>query len=480
MLDAFLHAARTSKEWDFVWHRVRQYARRLLHEASPRALILVSPHIRWEWLTDRDDLVQRWAAAASASPYTEKVAQSVVDTLLQIASEELLLPRIPVNIWSWLTKRPPLPPVCLGRHVGTRAHVINVVRAFKDIEVLKSYFLLIWSEWNIPGCLLPDHGLIHLRSGRVPIRLRFGRMSIHLRFGRTPIRRPRYGFDGFSDMRISIQEDFGGIGMKHHREGLLQHLDHVLGQLDRGLEYLKQHNPKFDEANLQGAKDQYQNLRETLLLEMIGRTSYLTITPLRMLTPAHARRISHNVHVCTPSSVPVASRLERLVLPLPLRSHLCVNITRPTAFFSLFPSSLTCRGGLRFGHPKRVTRRDSRRGFIATSTHSPTIYPHLPRTTKNDFLLDVDVFTYYSFASTIADCTLHLVRIHDVPYLSILLCRQGVNREPRGRFRWMYSRGGVVHKQLHRGGNACEGRRWYVRSRSRTGRGMNTPRDKSA
>ena len=148
MLDTFLHAVGASKEWEFVWHRVGQNANRLLHEASPRAIVLVSPHIRLDLSADREDLVQLWATAVSVVPDTEEVASSVVDTLLQIASQHDLLPHIPADIWLWLTKQPPLPPICLGRNVGTCAHVVKAVRALKNIEVLRSYFLLVWSQWN--------------------------------------------------------------------------------------------------------------------------------------------------------------------------------------------------------------------------------------------------------------------------------------------------------------------------------------------
>ena len=148
MLDIFLRAARASNEWAFTWHQFRGYADGLLREASPRAVVLVLPFISWDWLTYQEDWIQRWAWAVSAAPDTERVAQSVVDTLLQIASKEKLLPYIPVNIWSWLTKQPRLPAICLGRNVGTSAHVVKAVRALKDIEILKSYFLLVWSEWN--------------------------------------------------------------------------------------------------------------------------------------------------------------------------------------------------------------------------------------------------------------------------------------------------------------------------------------------
>ena len=148
MLDVFLHTARSSGVRLFTWRHTGGYGSRLLHEASPRAIVLVLPYICWDWLEDKEDLIQRWVAAASAIPYTKEVAQSVVDALLQIASKEELLPHIPANAWAWLTKQPPLPPVCLGRRIGTCPHVIKAIRALKDIDVLKSYFLLIWSEWN--------------------------------------------------------------------------------------------------------------------------------------------------------------------------------------------------------------------------------------------------------------------------------------------------------------------------------------------
>ena len=185
------------------------------------------------------------------------------------------------NVWSWLTKCPPLPPICLGRTVGTCAHVIKAVRALKDIEVLKSYFFLVWSEWN---------------TG--------------------------YLFDNSYYMWISIQEDFGGIGMGHHRVDLLQRLDHVLGQLDYGLEYLKHCDPGFDENYLRIMKHVYQTHKEVLLktnLKAISRTLHLTITPFRVLTPVPcACRTPRNTYVRTPSPVPVASQLECSVPPLPL------------------------------------------------------------------------------------------------------------------------------------------------------------------
>ena len=224
MLDAFLHAARASRERQFAWDHIRVIAITLLCEASPRAVILVAPHFPWDWWESWGDLVEQWAATASVLPYSEEIGQSVVDVLLQIASVSELVPAIPVDVWSWLTKRPPLPPICLGRYVGTSSRVVKVVRALKDAEVLKSYLLVVWSEWG------------DLRDS-----------------------------SALNEMCTSIREDFGGIEMGRHRAELIQQLDHVLGQLDRGLGRLKQHNPELGQYDLWKMKRRYRKLREVLL-----------------------------------------------------------------------------------------------------------------------------------------------------------------------------------------------------------------------
>ena len=112
-------------------------------------------------------------------------------------------------------------------------------------------------------------------------------------------------------MRISIREDFCGVSMEHHRVDLIHQLDHVLRQLDRGPEYLKQHNPESNANDLQKRKEEYRILRETLLetdTKAIGRTPSFTITPLPVLTPTPgAPRIPQNVYVRTPSSISIGS-----------------------------------------------------------------------------------------------------------------------------------------------------------------------------
>jgi len=221
MLDTFLRAARGSRSLWFSWYRVRRSIVTLLSEASPRTTVLVSPYLSLDFGIGNESLIQQWAAAVSAVQYTEEVGQSVVDALLQIGGERTQLLHIPTNIWSWLTKRPSLPPVCLGRRVGTREYTVEAVRALKDIEILKSYFLLVWSEWD--G--LPQDGVIAMCN--------------------------------------SIREDFSGIEMSDNRAELIQRLDHVLEQLGQGSEYLEQHNP--NPSGHSQRKRRYTKLREMLL-----------------------------------------------------------------------------------------------------------------------------------------------------------------------------------------------------------------------
>ena len=151
ILDTILHAARASRTSAFMWRHIIQSVSTLLSGASPRAIVLASPHIPWGWLTNRGGLIQQWAATTSVVPYTEEVAESVVGTLLQIASNDTLLRQVTADVWSWLIKRPSLPPgICWGHDLETCARTIETIRALNDVEILKSYLLLVWSEWDGP------------------------------------------------------------------------------------------------------------------------------------------------------------------------------------------------------------------------------------------------------------------------------------------------------------------------------------------
>lgn len=205
-----------------IWNRVVPV---LFDETSHLTTVLVSPYVEWHnpSLPDRGDLVTQWAAAASAVPYTEEIGRSVVDVLLNISTWYFLLSHIPVGIWGFLEKRPHLPPKCYGRSMGGEESVIRYVRALGDIKILKSYLLLVWSEWDAPW---PN---------------------------------------AFSETRALIREDFGGADMRGHREDLIKHLDHVLAQLGRGLEYLQQQKPRLSHYLFQEANEEYRKIREVLL-----------------------------------------------------------------------------------------------------------------------------------------------------------------------------------------------------------------------
>ena len=265
----------------FIWCHVDQFVSMLLSEASPRAIVLASPHILWYRIGDMEDFIQCWTTVASAVPYSEEIAQGVVEALLQIASKDELQ-YIPADLWLWLTKRPSLPPNCLGRYSGTDDSVVEAVRALKDVEVLKSYLLLVWSEWDT---LDPD---------------------------------------GFEEMCTLIREDFGGIEMRHHRADLVKRLDHILGQLDHGLEYFQQQKPWFREYHIQGKKNQYRELRETLL-EMNSRTLFTEYAP--QYTDFYPGCIQNPVrHLCV-RSLPRAHS--------PTAGTLDGPITKPVGFRSL-------------------------------------------------------------------------------------------------------------------------------------------------
>ena len=301
MLDTLLYTARASGEQGFMWYYIKPVVTMLLNEESPvplkQAVILLSPHLTWWNFTDDKHLTQSWAAATSAIPYTHDVGQCVVDTLLLIGSQDSLRPHLPVGMWSWLNKRPSLPPICIGRSSGTEQDSVQTVRGLGDIETLTSYLLLVWSEWD---------GIL----------------------------------SGFEEMRTSIKEDFSGIETEHHRRELLQRLDHVLEQLDRGLAHLLQQKPNLPMSHIWVAKAQYGELREVLLEadreannKLIRETPELTLL-FGMLTLPHRHWTPLNVHVCDSSPVPLIASVNHRVPRPP-------SMTPLTFLFSLLWDTCT-------------------------------------------------------------------------------------------------------------------------------------------
>ena len=225
ILDVFLHAAKSSQQGAFLWHYIKPFKNTLFSDVSDvslkRTAILALSYTSWD-TGDSRDLVRAWVETVSAIPKEEEVAPSVVDALLQMAYFDLLLPGNHGDVWSWLTLRPSLPPICRGRYLGSDPKVMRQVRGLKDIEILKSYFLVVWSEWDT----LYD--------------------------------------SGFHMMCKCIREEFSGVEANSHRAELMQRLDEVIGEVDKGLEYLQRDRPDFWAGDLRQRKGQYEKLRKIL------------------------------------------------------------------------------------------------------------------------------------------------------------------------------------------------------------------------
>lgn len=226
MIDAILSAAKASNSspsntGKFMWHQVVLYVSKLFEKRSPtslnRIITFISPHVPWDGALNNTIAVARWAAAVSTIPYTEEVGSSVVDTLFQISFVDILRPHIPIDIWRLLKRQPSLPSTCHGLTMGGYGNTVAYVRRLGDIDILKSYFLLVWRDRYAPSS------------------------------------------DGAHAMERSIRDDFSGVRMEQHRNDLIKRLDHVLEQVDQRLEY----SP--NDAAYQLVKKRYTNLKGVLM-----------------------------------------------------------------------------------------------------------------------------------------------------------------------------------------------------------------------
>ena len=280
MADAIIRFSRNTSRWRFTWRYVEPYTATLLDESTPpslnRAITFFSPSVPWHhW---NENTIARWAAAALAVPYSEEVGWSVVDILLQLASSDSRRRYIPTEVWTWLKKQSSLPPVCEGRDRGGVGDLVRHVRGLGDLDLLKSYLLLVWSEWNTPRG------------------------------------------SGFVEMQASIAEDLGGIGTQRHREDLIKRLGHILAEIDRGLEHLKQYKPWIGEHCVIMRRGRYETLRETLLdvdrkaMETLAGMPHLFFSTSPLI-PVDTYRIQFDLRLFAASSVSMISRLEQLASP---------------------------------------------------------------------------------------------------------------------------------------------------------------------
>ena len=230
MIDMFLRVVTASHSEGFIWHRAKPLLMRLSNTQNPLLLDwvirVVSPHVPWHTEPYEGNVITRWAKAASAVSHAEGLDQYVVDALLHIASVDSLRPHIPDGIWTWLKNQPFLPPECPGRSRGSGGDVVRRIRELADIEILRSYLVLVWSEWD---CIDSQE------SG------------------------------GLAEMQVSIREDFCGTEMWCYRQDLIKRLDYVLEQLDGGLDGLEQHKPGLDIDHVLLAGMQYSELRRVVV-----------------------------------------------------------------------------------------------------------------------------------------------------------------------------------------------------------------------
>ena len=194
MIDAFFGLARASKSDMFLWKAIGPFIAVLFGKSSGdslnRAITLVSPYLLPDTWSINEDMINRLEEAAFEVPYTEEIGQSVAVALLQIASVRRLQPLIPLSFWAWLKKQPSLPLAESARKpTWIGVEVVRQVRALGDVEILKSYFLFVWSGLYFP-----------------------------------------YG-DSLFEVNASLAQDFCGIGMWTHRKALMRRLYYSRAQL---------------------------------------------------------------------------------------------------------------------------------------------------------------------------------------------------------------------------------------------------------
>ena len=208
-------------------------------------------------------MMQHWIAAASGLPDTDDVRESVVETLLEMAYDDKLRPHIPVVAWEWLKKRPVLRRGSRTDPYRTSEDVLQTVWDLGDIGVITSYLLLIWSEWN---------------------------------------NLDRYG--GCEGMQPMIREELNGINAVGSRAELIQRLDYVISQFDRGWESIYPPGRFTDDESFLRAKEQYKGFRKDLLELDEDASKILAGMLPRVVTGFRLLRHVHVQDLIPPSCVP--------------------------------------------------------------------------------------------------------------------------------------------------------------------------------
>ena len=201
MLDAFTRAARASDSWHFMWHHLKPFTMMLFDKPNPPSLNWVLRLIS-PGLFLRD---QRYNNSIVTWPavvpsYAKEVDRSAVGEVLRVAF------------------------VTPGYSMATERPTVRQVRALGDAEVLRSYLLLIWS------------------------------LAFFI----------DYKHEDFAEMQVSIREEFSGIGIRRHREDLIECLNQILKELEQRRETVV---------------EEYRELKRLLLEVDGGAETTLTRTP---------------------------------------------------------------------------------------------------------------------------------------------------------------------------------------------------------
>ena len=208
-----------------------------------RTAVRALPKVEDAWFHNalKYPFVAHWMSAASHLRYTSEIGQSVVEVLLRMACAYQWRPHITGEAWRWLKRRPQLPPVCRARSLCCNdLGAISKVESFNDVEILRDYLIVVWSEWDWLAPWVCSY------------------------------------------MCAVIRKRFGGERKKGHRDELRDRLLHIQKQLDLGMDHLRNQGSEMSADYLQPTKEAYRALLETL-----SEVESLRIS--RESTPDHER-----------------------------------------------------------------------------------------------------------------------------------------------------------------------------------------------
>ena len=190
-----------------------------------RIAVCALPYVEDAWFhaENKHIFVWRWVSAASRLRYTPEIGQSMVEVLLRMASVYQWRPHLRWGEWRLLGCRPRLPPVCRARSLCcNNLGVISKVESLKDVEILRDYLIVVWSEWDWLAPWVCSY------------------------------------------MCTVIRKRFRGERNRGHRDELRDRLIHIQNQLDLGLDHLRKLGSEMTVACFQPTKEAYEALMETL------------------------------------------------------------------------------------------------------------------------------------------------------------------------------------------------------------------------